>query len=102
MGEISISKVHLSVQVSWISILSNGNDAYLFQKGIMGYINGFLGIVWISIPKCYGWKSIPLQIMIVTRVATNPGLHHRVTHTLTLGGRANLFDSPQRAKKSYF
>jgi hypothetical protein len=26
-----------------------------------GIQNGFLCIVWISIPKCYGWKSIPFQ-----------------------------------------
>jgi hypothetical protein len=24
-------------------------------------LNAFLGIVWISIPKCYGWKSILFQ-----------------------------------------
>jgi hypothetical protein len=31
-------------------------------EGDHGIQNGFLGIVWISIPKCYGWKSIPFQI----------------------------------------
>jgi hypothetical protein len=33
---------------------SNAEGDYAMQ-------NGFLGIVWISIPKCYGWKSLTFQ-----------------------------------------
>jgi hypothetical protein len=59
MGELSVSNVHISVfKPDWI-----GMGYHTPSRGWSWDTKWFCGrsTVWISIPKCYGWKSIHYQ-----------------------------------------